>query len=92
MGNMDDRFIAYEPVLDMHSAGDRAFIKSLLDAEGITYFIQGECVAPYLFNAMPMRVMVRKDQAEKTRAILRDVDFSYAFTLPRTRKAGKAGR
>jgi hypothetical protein len=50
-----------------------------LDAEGIVYFIQGEHVAPYLFNALPMRVMVRKDQADKAREILKDIKLSYSY-------------
>ena len=72
----DTEFIA---ILETHNAGDRAFIKSILDAEGIVYFIQGEHVAPYLFNALPMRVMVREDQAEKAREILSDIDLSYSY-------------
>ena len=31
------------------------------------YFIQGETVAPYVFHAVPMRLMVRKDQVEAVR-------------------------
>jgi hypothetical protein len=68
---MDNEFIEYVPILETHNAGDRVFIRSILDAEGIVYFIQGEYVAPYLFNALPMRVMVKKDQADKAREILR---------------------
>lgn len=57
----------------------QAFLKSILDAEGIEYFLQGEFVAPYLFNALPMRLMVRKDQVEKAREILQDVQLSYSY-------------
>ena len=42
-------------ILEVRNAGDQALIKSLLDAEGIVYFMQGEHVAPYLYNALPMR-------------------------------------
>jgi len=52
---MKNEFIEYELILETHNAGDRAFLKSLLDAEGITYFIQGEHVAQFLYNAVPMR-------------------------------------
>ena len=58
---MENEFIEFVPVIETHNAGDRVFIKSLLDAEGIVYLIQGEYVAPYLFNALPMRVMVKND-------------------------------
>ena len=73
---MTPLFVEYEPVLEVHNAGDRAFLKSILDAGEITYFIQGEYVAPYLFNALPMRLMVRKDQVADVRAMLKDVELS----------------
>ena len=76
---MEKEFIEYIPILETHNAGDRAFIKSLLDAEGIIYFIQGEYVAPYLYNALPMRVMVKKDQVDKARDILKDIKLSYSY-------------
>ncbi len=76
---MKNEFITYVPILETHNAGDRVFLKSILDAEGITYFIQGEYVAPYVFNALPMRLMVRKDQAERVREILKDIELSYSY-------------
>ena len=74
-----DEFIEYEPVIETHNAGDRVLLKSILDAEGITYFVQGEYVAPYLFNALPMRFMVKKDQAHIAREILKDIELSYSY-------------
>jgi len=76
---MNDEFIEYVPVIETHNAGDRVFIKSVLDAEGIVYFIQGEHVAPYLYNALPMRFMVKKDQANKAKKILKDIELSYSY-------------
>jgi hypothetical protein len=76
---MKNEFIEYVPLLETHNAGDRVFLKSILDAEGITYFIQGEYVAPYLFNALPMRLMVKKDQANKAREILKGIELSYSY-------------
>jgi len=78
---MENEFIEFVPVLETHNAGDRVFIKSILDAEGIVYFVQGEYVAPYLFNALPMRFMVRKDQADRAREILKDIKLSYSYGL-----------
>lgn len=78
---MENEFIEFVPVLETHNAGDRVFIKSILDAEGIVYFVQGEHVAPYLFNALPMRFMVRKDQADRAREILKDIKLSYSYGL-----------
>ena len=78
---MKQPFIEYETILETHSAGDRAFLRSILDAENITYFIQGEHVAPYLFNATPSRLMVRKDQASEARKILTDCQLSFSFVI-----------
>ena len=77
---MEDEFIEYVPILETHNAGDMVFIKSILDAEGITYFIQGEYVAPYLLDALPMTLMVKRDQAEKAREILKDIRLSYSIS------------
>lgn len=76
---MKNEFIEYVPILETHNAGDRVFLKSLLDAEGITYFIQGEYVAPYIFNALPMTLMVKKEQADQAREILKDIKLSYSY-------------
>jgi len=77
MGKKD--FTDYEEVLSTHNAGDQALIKSLLDSEGITYFIQGEHVAPYLYHALPLRVMVKKEEAPKAREVLKNVKLSFSY-------------
>ena len=69
----------FELVLEIHNAGDRVFLRSILDAEGIDYFIQGETVAPYIFNSVPMRLMVRKDQVEIARELLENFTQSQAY-------------
>lgn len=74
-----DDFTDYEEVLSTHNAGDQALIKSLLDSEGITYFIQGEYVAPYLYHALPLRVMVKKEEVEKAKEILWDIKLSFSY-------------
>jgi Putative prokaryotic signal transducing protein len=73
-------FIDYEFIFEIHNAGDQAFLKSLLDAKGITYFIQGEHVAPFVFHAVPMRLMVKKNQAAKARKLLKDFRQSPAYS------------
>ena len=66
-------------VLEIHNAGDRVFLRSILDAEAIDYFIQGETVAPYVFHALPMRLMVRNDQVKKVTDILAKFVQSSAY-------------
>jgi hypothetical protein len=79
--NMTADFIEYVPIMETHNAGDRVFIKSMLDAEGIVYYIQNETVAPYLFNALPMRIMVRRGQAAQARELLKDIQLSYSYGI-----------
>ena len=69
----------FEMVMEIHNAGDRVFLRSILDAEGIDYFIQGETVAPYIFHAVPMRLMVRKDQVATVRERLEAFVQSSAY-------------
>ena len=78
---MKNEFIEFIPILETHNAGDRVFLKSLLDSEGITYFIQNEFVAPYIFNALPMRLMVKKDQADHTKALIKETTLSYSYGI-----------
>ena len=75
----EENFIDFELIFEIHNASDLAYLKSLLDAEGITYFIQGEHVAPFIFHAVPMRLMVKKDQAEMVRELLKDFKHSLAY-------------
>jgi len=75
----EKHFIDYESIFEIHNAGDQAYLKSVLDAEGITYFIQGEHVAPFVFHSVPMRLMVKKDEAAKVRELLKDFRQSSAY-------------
>jgi hypothetical protein len=71
--------VEYQEVLSTYSPSDVAIIKSLLDVEGITYFFQGETVAPYLYNAVPMRLLVKNNEVETVREILKDIDLSLTY-------------
>jgi hypothetical protein len=70
-------FIDYEQVLGTYNAGDIAIIKSLLDAEGITYFFKGEHFMYVRPLADPVRLMVKKDEVEDAMAILQDANLSF---------------
>jgi hypothetical protein len=78
---MKNDFEEYELILETHNPGDIAFIKSILIAEYIDFYIQGENVAPYLFNALPMRLLVKKDNAEKAKEILKDIKLTYTYSV-----------
>ncbi len=72
----ESEYPEYQEVLSTYSPSDVAFIKSLLDGEGITYFFQGESLAPYVYYALPMRLFVKEDEIETAAAIVKDVDLS----------------
>ena len=74
---MNAAYIDYEQVLTTHNTADVAFLKSILSAYEITYFIQGEYAAPYMYYGVPMRVLVKKDQAAEARNILKEIQLSF---------------
>jgi hypothetical protein len=69
----------YEMALEIYNAGDRVFLRSLLDAADIDFYIQGDTVAPYLFHSVPMRLMVRGDQLASVRRLLKRFVQSSAY-------------
>ena len=71
--------VGFVPIVEIDNAGDRVFLRSLLDAHAIDYFILGETAAPYLFHAVPMRLMVRRDQAGTVRRLLRNFRPNSAY-------------
>jgi hypothetical protein len=75
----DSEFVEYEEIFATFNPSDRAFLKSILDAEGIKYFLQGEHATTYVYHAIPVRLMVRKDQVHKAKEILKDFDTKATF-------------
>ncbi|NJD55628.1 MAG: DUF2007 domain-containing protein [Nitrospirae bacterium] len=66
----------FEEMLFSFNPADIAFIKSLLDAEGITYYFHGEHFNSIRPLALPARLMVISDQVEKAKEILKDAKLS----------------
>ena len=77
--SQESEFIAYEEVLTTFNPSDKAILKSILDAEGIAYFLQGEHAATYVYHAIPVRLMVRKDQVDLAKEILKDFNIKSTF-------------
>ncbi len=75
----EPEYIEYEKILATNSPSDRALLKSILDAEEITYYFDGEHAAPYLYHAVPVRLFIKKDQVEIAIEILKDLDLSFTF-------------
>jgi hypothetical protein len=70
-------YVDYEEILGTHNPADIALIKSLLDAEGLTFYIHGEHFIYMRPMADPARLMVRRDQAETAREVLSGFDLAY---------------
>ncbi|MCB9637344.1 MAG: DUF2007 domain-containing protein [Myxococcales bacterium] len=75
----------FKEVLHTFNTGDIAFIKSLLESEGIEYFFQGEnfmSVRPLL---EPVRLMVREDQSQRAYDLLKGADLAFkAISVEKT--------
>ena len=71
--------ITFVPVLSTYNLGDISLIRSLLDNEGIEYFLQGENTA-YIRGYMdPTILMVREDQVSIVKELLKE--FKINFTM-----------
>ncbi len=75
MQEEESEFTEYEELLTTYNPADVAMIKSLLDAENITYYFNDEEVMSLRLLVEPARLMIKKDEAEKAREILKDVDL-----------------
>lgn len=71
--NPQKKFIDYKEILSTANPGDIAIIKSILDSAGITYFFQGENFV-HMAYPMPARLMVKKDEVEEVKEILKGLE------------------
>jgi hypothetical protein len=70
--NDDDlHYVDMVEVYSTYNHGDIAFIKSLLDAEGIHYYFQGENSMMMIAAGSYARLLVQADQADRAREILK---------------------
>jgi hypothetical protein len=70
------KFIEYVEIMGTYNPADIALIKSILNAEGITYYFNAEHFMYVRPLAEPVRLMVKKDEAEKAKEILRDLNLA----------------
>ncbi len=66
-------------VLETDSLSDIAIIKSVLDAEGVDYFIQGEN-AKFLQPMGPALLMVAEEDVKTAIKFLKPLKLKYAWT------------
>ncbi len=72
----EPEYIDYKEVLATYNPADVAFLKSLLESEGIQYFFKGENFMYVRPLADPVRLMVRTDQVDEAVELLRNVELS----------------
>ncbi len=73
----DNQAMHFEEVWLTYNMAEIALIKSLLESAGIDYYFMGEHYRVVQQFADPARLMVRKDQAEAARDLLKDLDFRF---------------
>jgi hypothetical protein len=80
LAEAEPEYVKYAEVLSTYSPGDVAIIKSVLDGEGITYFFQGQSAAPFLNYAIPMNLLVKKDEVPTAVEVLKDIEISVTYS------------
>ena len=70
------QFVEFKEILGTYNPADVAFIKSLLDSEGLDYFFKGETFMHVRPLADPVRLMVAVDQVEEAMTLLENVKLS----------------
>jgi len=73
----EPKFIEYEEIIATYNSGDIAYLKCILDSEGITYHMKGEHFMYVRPLADPVRLMVKKDQVDDAREIIKDLNLYY---------------
>jgi hypothetical protein len=88
--NPKPKYVDFEEVLSTFNPADIAIIKSILDTEELTYFFQGEHFNYVRPLAIPARLMVRKDQVQRAKNLLKDLKIRYmAISLDKNPKENK---
>jgi hypothetical protein len=72
-------------ILETDSLSDIALIKSVLDGEGIRYFIQGENLKFLRPGDQPAYLMVHEEDAQDAITLLKPLDLKFTHDIFRTR-------
>ena len=71
----DVGYVELVEVFSTYNQGDIAFIKSVLDGEGITYYFQGENSNLMVGGGAYARLLVQTDDVPHAKEILQDMEF-----------------
>jgi hypothetical protein len=72
----EPEYIEYEEIMVTYNPADVALIKSILDAEDITYYFHGENFMHVRPLVEPARLMVDKEKAGAAKDLLKDLNLS----------------
>jgi hypothetical protein len=72
----EPEYIDYVEIMGTYNPADVALIKSILDSENITYYFTPEHFMYVQPLAQPVKLMVKTDEAEKTREILQGLNLA----------------
>ncbi len=72
----EPEFTDYVEIMGTYNPADVTLIKSILDSENITYYFNAEHFMYVQPLAHPVRLMVKTDEAEKAKEILRDLNLA----------------
>jgi len=72
----EPEFTDYVEIMGTYNPADIALIKSILDSENITYYFNAEHFMYVEPLAQPVRLMVKTDEAEKAKEMLRDLNLA----------------
>lgn len=64
-------------LLATYNPGDVAILRSVLDANGVEYFLHGENFAIVQPLVEPTRLLVRRDQAQMVQNLLQGLDLNF---------------
>jgi len=76
--------VSYVDLVEVYSTyqqSDIAFIKSVLDGEGIPYFFEGESSIMLIGAGAYARLLVKAEEADRAKEILRDLGFLESRVL-----------
>ena len=69
-------FVDYEEVLVTFNPAEIALMKSLLESEDIIHFFHGDNFVQMTALAVPARLMIKRDQVETARELLKGLKLS----------------
>ena len=72
----------YELLVETSNPADVALIKSLLESEGILYFVHGEAFSAVRPLVEPVRILVAEDRLEDAKGLIGGLRLAYGPIAP----------